>query len=141
MNITAEHTFGIRKDRLGIVGKNNLHLGATLFYQFFIVFHIVHTSEHMFLISKILPVFFLRKHVRPGIHTRSVQNIQINKMVAHLVRRVTQHQDHLAAALSDTLKANSKTVPAEDGEDQAQLLCGELSSPNFPCTSAAIWSI
>ena len=46
--------------------------------------------------------------------------------VAHLVVGVAEEDDHLIHGPGDALQAHGKAVAAEDGEDQTQLLLGEL---------------
>ena len=48
-------------------------------------------------------------------------------MVTYLVRGIGEHKNYLLSALSDTAKADSKTVTAKNGEDNANGFSTEFS--------------
>ena len=50
----------------------------------------------------------------------------LHEGVAHLVVGVAEEDDHFVHGASHALEAHGEAVAAEDGEDQAQLLGGEL---------------
>ena len=77
-------------------------------------------------ITKCLAVSLQCQHVRIRIYTAAVQHIHIKQMVAHLVRRIAQHQHDLFRTLRNPPQADGETVPAEDGEHYADSAAAQL---------------
>lgn len=126
MDVAGQHGLGVGQDGPGIVGEDDLHLGAGFPDQVGIIVHIVHAGEGVGGVAEQLTVALQREHILIGVDPLFIQHILVNEMVAHLIRGIRQHQDHLFGALGDAPQADSETVAAEDGEDDANGFSAQL---------------
>lgn len=121
VDIASQHIRRFGEDGGGVVGEKHLHFSAFLPNQGGVIFHIVHAGKGMFTVAEQLPVFFLGEYVGPGIDPFLVQFIRVKKMIAHFIGGIGQHKGDFIRAPGDAPQADGETVPAQDGEDHADV--------------------
>ena len=128
VDIAGKHIFGIVQNHPGIIGEDDLYISTLFPNQVGIVLHIVHQCKGMQILTEQLAVALQRQYIRIGIDLGLIQLVQRNQLIAHFIRRIAEHQNHLLGASGDTPQADSKPVPGQNGEDHADRLAAQLSA-------------
>ena len=63
MNIAIEHTVGIIKNSLGLIGKYYFNLGTAFTYKVTVIRYLIDTGKFMLVITEQLSVAFKSKHI------------------------------------------------------------------------------
>ena len=126
VDVAVDDIFRIGKDRLRVIGEDDLDLGAAGADQIHVIGDVVHTGKGVELITEERPVRLQIQHVLVGIDALFVQGLGIDQMVADLIGGVGEHQDDLFGAFCNAPQANGKAVAAENRENHANRLAAEL---------------
>ena len=89
-------------------------------HQLLIVFHVIDAGKPVLLVSEQLPVLFFGQHVGVGVDPGSIQVVQGDQGIAHLIAGVGQLQPDLLCAFGDAPQADRKAVAGQDGEHYAE---------------------
>ena len=125
MDVAAEDAVAVGSDVAAVVGEEEGGLGALALNDFPVEVQVVHPSEGVDGGAEGLDEVGLLEVIHPAVAVLQIGRTD-HEGVAHLVVGVAEQDHHFVHGPGNGLQAHGEPVPAEDGEDQAQLLCGEL---------------
>ena len=82
----------------------------------------------MFILSEKLSVLLQCKHIAVRINTGLIQLVQGDKLVAHFVAGIAEHQHYLLSAHSNSAQTDCKPVSGQNRENNADGLPAQLRS-------------
>ena len=91
-----------------------------------VIGHVVHAGKGVELIAEELAVFFEAQYVAVGVDALFVHHVDVDQVIADLVRGVREHQHDFLCAFGNSAQTDGKAVAAENGEDDADRLSAKL---------------
>ena len=127
MNVAVDDAVGVVKNRLRLVGKYNLNLGAAILDQVGVILDVINAGKFMLAVAEQFAIFNKVQHIRVGVDAGLVDLVEGYQRIAHLVAGVAEHEDDLLATLRNTAKHDGEAVAGEDREDDTDGAAAELA--------------
>ena len=125
VDIAAEHLVTEGGDVAAVVGEEEGGLGPLALNDLPVEVQVVDPGEGVDGGAKGFDKVGLLEVIDPAVPVLQIGRAD-HEGVAHLVVGVAEQNDHLVHGPGDALQAHGEPVPAENGEDQPQLLRGEF---------------
>ena len=119
VDIGTDDIFRVFHDTTWVVCEDNLSFCAFFFNQLLVIVDIVNVGECMLGLAEHSLKLCLCQQGGVWIHAVFIKQIKIEKVIADLVARITQHQNDLLAALSDSSQTDCESVTGKDRENYA----------------------
>ena len=128
VDVAAENVLGVVQNGVAVVGEDDFDVTAAVPDEFLVVFDIVNAGEGVETVTEEFTVLGLVENIAVRIYAGSVDGVKIDEMVANFVGRVAEHEIDLLETARNPFETHSKTVPAENREDNAGSAFGELGT-------------
>ena len=110
VDIAGKNAIGIFNDCFGLVCEDDFNFCAFFFNKAAVIINIVNTGEGVFVFAEEFAVFFEGEDVNIRINACFVEFVEAYEFVTDFIGRVGEHKHDFLNALSNTAKADSKSV-------------------------------